>query len=56
MEKFTAEQIEQFLKVDRVVTGSADHHAVANGGGFLDEDGDTVSGITITTSFVAGGI
>lgn len=54
MEKLNAHQIEQFLHVEREIIGSADHYEIANRGNILGDDGDTVSSITITTSFAVG--
>lgn len=56
MEKFNAKQIEQFLQIEREIIGSADHHEIANRGNIWGEDGDTVSGITITTSLAVAGV
>ena len=54
MEKFNAYQIEQFLKIEREIIGSADHHEIASKGNIWGDGGDTVSSISITTSFAAG--
>jgi len=56
MEKFNANQIEQFLQIEKEVTGSADHHEIVNKGNIWGEDVDTVSGITITTSLAVAGV
>ncbi len=54
MEKFNANQIEQFLFIGKEVTGSADHIEVLNRDNFWGDHGDTVSGITLTTTLVVG--
>lgn len=54
MEKLNAYQIEEFLKIEREVTGSADHYE-ANFVGIWGGNGDTVSSMTITTSLRTAG-
>lgn len=56
MEKLDANQIEQFLKIERDVTGSADHIEVANKSKLWSGEDDTVSSMTITSTMIGGGI
>lgn len=56
MEKLNAYQIEQFLQIEREIIGSADHQEIANKGNIWSDESDTVSSISITTSFAIAGI
>jgi len=55
MDNFNANQIEQFLQVEKLVIGSADHYEIAQRENFWGDDKDTISGITITTSLAVLG-
>lgn len=51
MEKFSKEQIEQFLKIEKEIIGSADHSAISNKGFWGDEEegGGTITLLTTYT-------
>lgn len=53
MEKFSAYQIEQFLKIEHEIICSADRNEFPKKGKFGGEDG-SVSSITITTTMTTG--
>ncbi|MNE86694.1 hypothetical protein D3C87_712670 [compost metagenome] len=50
MENFSSEQIEQFLKIEDEIIGSADHFAITQKGIFDDIlDGDGITQLTTKT-------
>lgn len=51
MENFSLDQIEQFLKIDQEILGSADHIIFSQKGIFDDIDGE---GITLLTTKTQG--
>ncbi len=48
--------MEQFLQIEREIIVTSDHHEIANKGNIWSDESDTVSSISITTSFAVAGI
>ena len=49
MEKFSQEQIEQFLIIEKEIIGSADHFVISNKGVFDEIDGEGITRLTTKT-------
>lgn len=54
MEKFSQEQIEQFLIIEKEIIGSADHFAITNKAIFDDLDGEGITRLTTQTHNLNG--